>query len=747
MYKSVVELSIFIMKYLKNTPIVNYGRALLGRLRDSLSGFRSRITTQLSHIEDEEPLASFQAMKTGFEPIEKILKGPAADYAHVQTGYHIPFSRNPHFVGWEDVLKLIGDVLSVSVTPTAGSHDRTIVLHGLGGMGKTETALEFAHRVAAIPARPEKDVRARDQVLMWLKTTSTSWLVVFDNAPDLPQDAKFLRDFWPNGKAGSILVTTRNACLAREHSIRHEIGLGPIDEDASIKILTRQLADAPTIEAHNQAREICRQLGHFPLALSQISGYLHESGCDLSDFLATYRDFKNLGELHATSNPGSTTGYQHNLSTVWAMTMSVLERKSPTALKTLSILAFLDPDGFPQKVLEDTCSAIALPPSFSYMMKAFPLQQSLRPLQSCNLITIDRLNGLIKIHRVLQDSAMTRLDRGQKVEAFDMTVQILYELFPTQELAESQGFGKVCERGDMLYNHVISALLRFECLENATPSPKLYDLIQRFFWYLHHRGLYETALPYFDLAIKIYGIERAKNLRYLAFLHGTAGTIYRNSDNAKKAVTYFGVEISLYEEAIKTGRMEPNHERLAYAYEHMAVALQQLGDYNGAFIWHARNLHILENFHPEDRAGILLAYVNKSWAMWKSGALSETSVLLEWVLKEAQEILEKNSEEFLACRVLNFGMRALGNVRIDQGRWEDAFNLHRRAWEFQLQTWGETHFETGVSCYKMGCHYERMSQNQMALDYFRSALVIFTNNKVPTESLALRPGTSWATSL
>lgn len=35
----------------------------------------------------------------------------------------------------------------------------------------------------------------------------------------------------------------------------------------------------------------------------------------------------------------------------------------------------------------------------------------------------------------------------------------------------------------------------------------------------------------------------------------------------------------MYEEAIKTGQMEPNHERLAYAYEHMAVALQQLGDY------------------------------------------------------------------------------------------------------------------------------------------------------------------------
>lgn len=62
-----------------------------------------------------------------------------------------------------------------------------------------------------------------------------------------------------------------------------------------------------------------------------------------------------------------------------------------------------------------------------------------------------------------------------------MTVQILYELFPIQELAESQGFGKVCERGDMLYNHVSAALLRFDCLANATPTPKLYELIERLF--------------------------------------------------------------------------------------------------------------------------------------------------------------------------------------------------------------------------------------------------------------------------
>jgi hypothetical protein len=60
-------------------------------------------------------------------------------------------------------------------------------------------------------------------------------------------------------------------------------------------------------------------------------------------------------------------------------------------------------------------------------------------------------------------------------------------------------------------------------------------------------------------------------------------------------------------------------------------------------------------------------------------------------------------------------MRALGNVYIDQGRWEDAFNMHQRAFQYQVQTWGERHFETGVSCYKMGVHYLRKDDVQTAM--------------------------------
>lgn len=143
-----------------------------------------------------------------------------------------------------------------------------------------------------------------------------------------------------------------------------------------------------------------------------------------------------------------------------------------------------------------------------------------------------------------------------------MPLFIFYEVFPPQEHAQSLGFRKVSEQGDTFYPHVIAALARFDNQEASiapVPTPKLYDLIQRLFWsvlallvpfpgssrsvklyytclilrhalaeclrYLHQRGLYETALPYFDIAIEIYSRETENNLKYLTFLQGTAGTI------------------------------------------------------------------------------------------------------------------------------------------------------------------------------------------------------------------------------
>ncbi len=168
--------------------------------------------------------------------------------------------------------------------------------------------------------------------------------------------------------------------------------------------------------------------------------------------------------------------------------------------------------------------------------------------------------------------------------------------------------------------------------------------------YLRERGLYHTALNCFDLAVNIYGKDRENNILNLAFLYGTIGTIYRNSDNAARAVEYFRDEITCIEEAVALGKIEPYNIQIGVAYEHMANATQQLEHYDEASTWHRKNLDLLNEYHPENKMRLAMSYVNQSWSLWKTGKLDEASQTLAWVLQTAEAALEVNAKDHQALR-------------------------------------------------------------------------------------------------
>jgi hypothetical protein len=63
----------------------------------------------------------------------------------------------------------------------------------------------------------------------------------------------------------------------------------------------------------------------------------------------------------------------------------------------------------------------------------------------------------------------------------------------------------------------------------------------------------------------------------------------------------------------------------------------------------------------------------------------------------------------------NFALRVLENVYLAQQLWEDAFDTHKLAFHFQIQTWSKNHFETDVLAHRMGCHYERRDKTDKAM--------------------------------
>ncbi|KAK3178321.1 hypothetical protein OEA41_000454 [Lepraria neglecta] len=127
----------------------------------------------------------------------------------------LPFDKTSRFYNRHGYLEQIEDFLS---SGAAGL--RSIALYGLGGVGKSTVAREYAQSKAqildAILWLPEAHINHhaenRVDVLNWLQMTKSEWLMAFDNA----EDVDLLLQYWPLASRGTVIATTRNHTLAFE---------------------------------------------------------------------------------------------------------------------------------------------------------------------------------------------------------------------------------------------------------------------------------------------------------------------------------------------------------------------------------------------------------------------------------------------------------------------------------------------------------------------------------------------------
>jgi tetratricopeptide (TPR) repeat protein len=266
-------------------------------------------------------------------------------------------ARNPAFVGRDAALAGIRERLRTGGTAVVQA------LHGLGGVGKTQVAIEYAHRYAgsydvawwvnaekpgligeqyaALAAElrltaPHADTLAAAGPLRAYLRSHGRWLLVFDNA-DSPAE---LHDWLPAGP-GHILVTSRNPGW-EELAVRVEVGvLSRSESMALIHAYRPGLGDA-------DAGRLAEALGDFPLALAQAAGFLAETGMPVGQYLGLL----DL-DTHAAELLGENPPQAHPLplaATVGVATASLAE-VDPAALGLIRTAAFLAPDPIPASLL------------------------------------------------------------------------------------------------------------------------------------------------------------------------------------------------------------------------------------------------------------------------------------------------------------------------------------------------------------------------------------------------------------
>jgi hypothetical protein len=424
--------------------------------------------------------------------------------------WNVPHRRNPFFTGRDKVLK---DLRRALTKRSRAALTQAAAISGLGGIGKTQTAVEYAYRhrdeykaVFWIRAESESsttsgfleiagmlNLAARDAqesvqaVIRWL-ASNTGWLLIFDNA-DEPEK---LKPWVPTDPKGHILITSRVQVFhGLAQPVRLEVLAPAMALEFLLKRTEREASDGAEKEA---AAQLAKELGYLPLALEQTGAFISENSSQFRDYLASYR--KQRLELLNKSKPIA-GDYKESVATTWLMNFSEIEAANPASAALLRFSAFLYADSIPLMLIIE--GRAHLGPLLAAALAGadqdrLVLDTMLQPLTSYSLIRRETGSESYSVHRMVQEAVKGRMDEAERRSWAERVVLALNTVFPDPEYAN----WPLCE---LLLPHATAAvnLINEWRIESSTSAL----FLNRMGFYSYERGRYADAEAPYTSSVRI----------------------------------------------------------------------------------------------------------------------------------------------------------------------------------------------------------------------------------------------------
>ncbi|KAF2677737.1 TPR-like protein [Lentithecium fluviatile CBS 122367] len=638
----------------------------------------------------------------------------------------VPFAPDADFVDRPEILAWVRDKC---LGPGARA-----ALVGLGGVGKSQLAIQYAHRVrdAALPtcvfwvhastrARFEQAYRGladrldlpgrldpKADVLRlvsnWLcDETNGKWTMVVDNDDvetffpsrrldrhgTVESSSASLAAYLPQSRNGSILVTSRNRDAAARlaggyHNIREVFAM---DESQGLQLLRNKL---PAVSHEEGAAvDMLRTLDCMPLAITQAAAYINRRArMTIAGYLDEFRANDKQRESLLNQDAGDLRrddSASNSVVTTWQMSFKRIQQERPSAAELLSLMSFFNPQGIPEKTLRRHNRTAARAGALDDEGEADRMfTEDLDTLHAYSLVTMTRTtaadNELWEMHALVQFCTQVWLSSFREAERWKREfIELMAREFPSGQFENWMQCQQLLPHIEPLY----------DTKPDSEQSSKAWArVLTNTAWYLWMKGSYQTAQAVATKAVtareRVLGLSNNQTLASITVL--------------ALVLQYQGK----YEDAEKLNRralegsekeLGAHHPDTLTSVSNLALVLQYQGKYDEAEKLNRQALEGSEKELGAHHPDTLTSLSNLACVLRYQGKYDEAEKLNWRALERREKELGAHHPDTLTS-VSNLAL-----VLQDQGKYDEAEKLNRRALEGSEKELGAYHPDTLTSVY------------------------------------------------